>query len=282
MATRMQKQFFGGLGGLRYEPMPWRVRAELGGQTVLDSTAATLIWEPQRVVPQYAVPISDIAAELVEAGPDDGDRRGGGPESLDGRAVPTPATGFAVHSTEGTPLTVRLGDVERPGAAFRPTDPDLAHLAVLDFAAFDVWREEDQPIISHPRDPYHRVDVRRSSRHVRVELDGRVLADSTRPSVVFETSLPVRHYLPEEDIDTAVLQPSDTVTACAYKGVAAYRSLALPDRTEPDLVWTYAAPLPDAAALTGLFCFFSERVDVIVDGVRGGRPDTPWSRNRQS
>ena len=284
MATRVQDLLTAGFDSLRYEPTPRRIRAELAGKTVLDSTAAMLVWEPGRVVPQYAVPIDDIAADLTEAGPDDGDRRGPGavPLGTGGRRVLTPGTGFGVHTTDGTPFTVRTGDAERPGAAFRLADPDLAHLAVLDFAAFDTWREEEEEVVSHPRDPFHRVDVRRSSRHVRVELDGQVLAESTRPTMVFETSLPVRHYLPPEDVDTSLFEPSATVTACAYKGIAAYRSLVLPGRTVPDLIWTYADPLPDAVALTGLLCFFEERVDLTVDGVRHERPVSPWSANRQA
>jgi uncharacterized protein (DUF427 family) len=284
MATRVQDLLTAGFDRLRYEPTPRRIRAELAGKTVLDSTAAMLVWEPGRVVPQYAVPIDDIIADLVEAGPDEGDRRGPGPVPLgaEGRTVLTPGTGFGVHTTEGTPLTVRTADAERPAAAFRPADPDLAHLAVLDFAAFDTWREEEEEVVSHPRDPFHRVDVRRSSRHVRVELDGQVLAESTRPTMVFETGLPVRHYLPPEDVDTSLFEPSGTVTACAYKGIAAYRSLVLPEHTVADLVWTYADPLPDAVAITGLLCFFEERVDLTVDGVRHERPVSPWSANRQS
>jgi uncharacterized protein (DUF427 family) len=284
MATRVQDLLTAGLDSLRYEPTPRRLRAELAGKTVLDSTSGMLVWEPGRVVPQYAVPVEDIAADLTEAGADQGDRHGPGPVPFgpDGRTVLTPGTGFGVHTTDGTPLTVRTGDAERPGAAFRPADPALAHLAVLDFAAFDTWREEDEAVVSHPRDPFHRVDVRRSSRHVRVELDGQVLAESNRPSMVFETGLPVRHYLPPSDVDTTLFETSPTVSACAYKGIAAYRSLVLPGRTVPDLVWTYADPLPDAVAITGLLCFFEEHVDMIVDGVRHERPVSPWSANRQA
>ncbi|MDT7554038.1 MAG: hypothetical protein QOI16_2574, partial [Pseudonocardiales bacterium] len=134
MATRVQDLLTAGLDSLRYEPTPRRLRAELAGKTVLDSTAGMLVWEPGRVVPQYAVPVEDIAADLTEAGADEGDRHGPGPVPFgsDGRTVLTPGTGFGVHTTDGTPLTVRTGDAERPGAAFRPADPALAHLAVLD------------------------------------------------------------------------------------------------------------------------------------------------------
>jgi len=235
------------------------------------------------VVPQYAVPLTDLAAELIPAGPADGDRHGPGrvPLGPSGQTVLTPSTGFGVHSTDGTTHTLRLGDAERPAAAFRPSDPALADHVIVDFTAFDTWLEEDEEIVSHPRDPFHRVDVRRSSRNVCLELDGRVLAESSRPSLLFETNLPVRYYVPESDVDKAVLEESETATACAYKGVARYWSLVLPDRTEPDLVWSYPVPLPDASQIANLLCFFTERVDLVLDGVRRPRPVSPWSPNRQ-
>lgn len=274
MAIRVSDQF--SLDGLRYEPVAKRIRVLRSGQPVVDSVAAVLVWEPQRVVPQYAVPVADVIAELRVAGPDDGDRRGPGPQQVGpgGRAVLTPATGFGVHTTDGVVHTVGAGPA---GSAFRPADPDLSDLVVLDFAAFDTWLEEDEEIVSHPRDPFHRVDVRRSSRHVRVELDGHVLADSTRPSLVFETNMPVRYYLPTADVHEELLRPSGTTTACAYKGVASYRSVELPDRVVPDLAWTYPQPLPDAAALADLLCFFTERVDLVLDGVRHDRTASMFS-----
>jgi uncharacterized protein (DUF427 family) len=279
MAIRLAGQLTAALDGLRYEPVDKRIRVLHGGRRVADTVGAVLVWEPHRVVPQYAVPVADVTADLRVAGPDEGDRHGpasvpGGPG---GREVLTPATGFGVHTADGVVHSLHLGDDVLRGTAFRPADPDLAGYAVLDFAAFDTWLEEDEEIVSHPRDPFHRVDVRHSSRHVRVELDGHVLADSTRPSLVFETSLPVRYYLPAEDVDASALRPSTTTTACAYKGVASYRDVALPDRTVPDLVWTYPAPLPDAVQVTDLLCFFTERVDLVLDGVRHDRTTSMFS-----
>ena len=278
MAIRVARQLAAGFEAIRYEPVEKRVRAMLGAEAAADTTGARLVWEPSRIVPQYAVPVDDVLAALVPAGPDDGDRSGPGkvPGGPSGRLMLTPGTGFGVHTADGEVLTVRLRDATRRGAAFRPADPDLHGYVLLDFSAFDTWLEEDEEIVSHPRDPFHRVDVRRSSRHVRVELDGHLLAESSRPSLVFETGLPVRHYLPADDVVTT-LRPSATTTACAYKGVATYQDVVLPDRIERDLVWTYAAPLPDAAQLTDLVCFYGERVEVIVDGVRHGRPVTAWS-----
>lgn len=270
MAVQMFPHFMGLLDELRYEPTPKRIRARLDGATAVDTAGALLVWEPRRVVPTYAVPVADVSGELVPAPADAAPSRpvrlrAGGPPVLD------PTTAFAAHTTTGASLTLRTGGAERVGAAFRPADPDLAGFVLLDFAAFG-WLEEDDEIVSHPRDPYHRVDVRHSSRHVRIERDGRLLADSTRPVLVFETSLPVRTYLHPADVRLDLLEQSPTNTDCAYKGVASYLALA-----GEDVAWSYAQPLPDAGELAGLVCFFDERVDSTVDGVARDRPVTPWS-----
>jgi uncharacterized protein (DUF427 family) len=241
-----------GLGELRYEPTEKRVRAVLGDRTVVDSTRAVLVWEPRRVVAAYAVPAGDVHAELapVES------------QAADDRPILDPRVPFAAHSTAGQSFDVVVGDSTLAAAAFTPEDPALHGHVVLDFFAFDTWYEEDEALVGHPRDPYHRVDVRRSSRQVRIELDGRVLAESSSPSLVFETNLPTRFYLPREDVKVE-LRPSDLHTYCAYKGKASYWSID----GEEDLVWGYEAPLPDAAGLEGRVAFYDDRVDVIVDGV---------------
>jgi uncharacterized protein (DUF427 family) len=272
MAVRMMDQVRRGFDDLRYHQTEKRVRARDGGSLVADSVTAMLVWEPRRIVPSYAVPADDVLAELLPAG--------ARPAPQQAPPVLHPGIGFHVHTAEGEPLTVRTDSRELAGAAFRLGDAELSGYILLDFAAFDTWLEEDEPILSHPRDPFHRVDVRRSSRHVRVELDGQVLAESTRPRLVFETGLPTRYYLPREDVDTARLQESTTRSRCAYKGEASYWSVDLGGRVEPDLVWTYQQPLPDAVELAGMLAFFDERADVVVDGRRRGRPRTEWSIGR--
>ena len=185
---------------------------------------------------------------------------------------------FRTHTTEGAELTVRAPGGAREAAAFRLADPDLDGYVVLDFDAFDQWLEEDEPIISHPRDPFHRIDVRRSSRSVVVERDGTVLAESSRPRLLFETNLPTRSYLPPEDVRLERLVPSATRTACAYKGeTSSYWAVEREGRRPLDVAWSYERPLPDAVEIAGLVAFFDERVDVVVDGVRQDRPTTPWS-----
>ena len=275
MSTRLRDLMMGELGALRYEPTEKRIRGTLGGTTVVDSTSALLVWEPKRVVPTYAVPAADVAAELIPSGQRIDEPAGipamGAPQ-LGDRPVLDPSIPFAVHTTTGEPLTARAGVAE--AAAFRPSDPALDGYVLLEFEAFDAWYEEDEPNVAHPRDPFHRIDIVHSSRHVLVELDGATLAESTRPCLLFEPPLPVRCYLPREDVRTDLLAPSETRTACAYKGQASYLSTA----TDDDVAWYYPEPLREAAEVTGRIAFFNERADVVIDGERRERPVTPWSR----
>ena len=268
-----------GFGELRYEPTAKRIRAVLGGDTVVGSTRAVLVWEPRRIVPSYAVPPEDVHGELVPAG-----AAAAGPDGEAGVRLPDvtalrvldPRVPFAVHSTEGEVTDLRAGGQHRPGAGFRPADPDLAGLVILDFGAFDAWYEEDELNVGHPRDPFHRIDVLPSSRPVRLELDGQVLAVSSQPTLLFEAMLPTRYYLPRADV-TAELIPSETRTWCAYKGQASYFSASAGGRLVPDIAWTYTEPRHDAAQVRDLIAFFDERIDVVLDGERRARPVTPWS-----
>jgi uncharacterized protein (DUF427 family) len=187
-----------------------------------------------------------------------------------------PSVPFTVHSTEGEMVDVHAAGQRRPGAGFRPADPDLAGLVILDFGAFDAWYEEDEQNVGHPRDPFHRIDVLPSSRQVRLELDGQVLAVTSRPVLLFETMLPTRYYLPRADV-AAELVPSLTRTWCAYKGQASYFSASVGGQLVSDIAWSYPDPQHDAARVRDLIAFFDERIDVILDGERRPRPVTPWS-----
>jgi uncharacterized protein (DUF427 family) len=280
MGVRLRDSLTHPMDELRFEPTEKRVRAELDGQTVVDSVRALLVWEPRRVVPTYAVPADDVRGDLVAAPPPDG----AAPEATTGFAIPDvtalrvfdPRIPFAIRRTPGEPVELRAAGTGRTLAGFRPADADLAGYVVLDFGGADRWLEEDEEIAGHPRDPFHRVDVRASSRHVQLSLDGRLLAESSRPALVFETMLPPRYYLPRDDV-TVELIASGTRTWCAYKGEASYFSVDLGDRVVEDLAWSYRAPLPDAVELGGRIAFFDERVDLVVDGVPRPRPVTPWS-----
>jgi uncharacterized protein (DUF427 family) len=279
MSSQVRELMASGFGELRHEPTAKRIRAVLGGETVVDSTRALLVWEPRRIVPSYAVPAEDVHGELRAAAV-----ATAGPGSDVGVALPDvttlrvldPRIPFTVHSADGEAADLRAAGRERPGAAFRPADSDLAGMVILDFGAFDAWYEEDELNVAHPRDPFHRIDVLPSSRQVQLELDGVVLADSSRPALLFETMLPTRYYLPRADVTTELI-PSDTKTWCAYKGQASYYSVRIGGRLVPDVAWYYTDPRHDALQVRDLIAFFTERVDVTLDGERHPRPVTPWS-----
>lgn len=264
MAVKMADLLGSELGALRYQPTAKRIRICLGGEPVADTGAAILVWEPRRIVPTYAVPRSALTAQLVPAGGDVGDDEI--PGFLD------PSVPFTAHTCSGTAFDVIAGDESGPAAAFQPDDPDLADYLILDFSTFG-WREEDEAIVAHPHDPFHRIDIRRSRRRIRVELDGRILAESCDPMLLFETGLPTRYYLPRADVTTP-LDVSNTATYCAYKGRATYYSVP---GGAPDLAWSYHEPLSDAVPVCDRICFFDEHLDVYVDGERMDRPVTPWS-----
>jgi uncharacterized protein (DUF427 family) len=130
----------------------------------------------------------------------------------------------------------------------------------------EAWYEEDEEVFVHPRDPYHRVE---SSRHVKVRVNGEVVAETDRPRVLFETGLPPRYYIPPED----VLLKSEKTTMCPYKGVASYWSVEAGGERVEDLVWYYPEPIPEAAKIKGHLCFFNERADLEEQE----RPRTRWS-----
>jgi uncharacterized protein (DUF427 family) len=263
MATKMRDLLGSALTSLRYEPTEKHLRISLDGEAVADTVDGLLVWEPRRLVPTYAVPESDVVARLESAGRID---------DLPDASVLIPTNPFAVHSCPGEMVDVIAGAARAASAAFRPNDPDLNGYLTFDFSAFE-WHEEDESIVAHPHDPFKRIDILASTRHVRIESDGRLLAESSRPLLLFETGLPVRFYLPRADV-VVDLEPTDTVSYCAYKGRASY--LSVPGGPA-DIAWTYPQPLREAEPVRDYVAFFNERVDVIVDGQRRERPVTHWS-----
>lgn len=160
-------------------------------------------------------------------------------------------------------------DVE--GVEVTPVEEVPGHVAVA-WDAADEWLADEERLHGHARDPFHRIDVVRSARHVVIEHEGERLADSRRPLLLYETGLPVRCYLPPEDVRLDRLQPSETRSTCAYKGHASHLAHA-----GTDVAWTYPEPLFDAPPVAGLIAFYDERVDITVDGERRGRPRTEWA-----
>lgn len=254
-----------------FEPVPVRLRAYLDGVPVVDTDRAVLVWEPRRIVPMYAVPESDLLLEVGAAGPQ--------PDAPPSDTLP-PVLGparFEPHTTSGWVVDLVVDGRRMAGAGFRPADPDLTGLVVLDFAAFERWTAEDEELVGHPHDPYKRIDVLRSHRHVEVSLGSRVLAATDEARLLLETHLPIRYYLPSGDVDGRLLSPSDTRGTCAYQGHASYLSTADGSAEGRDIGWTYPRPLPDALPVRDHVAFWNERTDIRVDGVLLPRPVTPWS-----
>ncbi|HYN65302.1 MAG TPA: DUF427 domain-containing protein [Ornithinibacter sp.] len=273
MAMRMGEHLMSLVGELRYEPVTRRVRASLDGVPVLDTTDAVLVWEPRRVVPMYAVPLADLVASLVPSAAAEV------PDRLPPVLGPV---NFGWHHTPGRSFDVLVGERAVAAAGFVADDPDLGGRVVIEWAPFD-WVEEAHPVVGHPHDPFKRIDLLPSDRHVVVRVGDVVLADTRRAVGLYETFLPVRWYLPHDDVVTDLLVGSPTTSTCAYKGHASYVSLrpdAVPGLSEDarhDIAWTYPHPLHEVDAVTGMFCFWAERTDLELDGVAVSRPLSPWS-----
>jgi uncharacterized protein (DUF427 family) len=253
------------LAGLRpwwplAEPSKRWIRVRLGPELVADSRRALLLVQygpgvlPRSFLPTYFVPADDVVpGTLVD------------PVEEDGLTV----------------WAVQAGGRRLEGAAWTHRSPPepleaLAGLVTFSWDRGLTWLEEDEPLMAHARDPHKRVDVVPSSRDVRVEVDGELLAASRRPLLLFETSLPVRYYLPQDDV-RAELEPSVMRSVCPYKGVASWWSARVGDRLIEDIAWSYESPVPENPRIAGLICFRNERVDLTVDGERLERPVTPWS-----
>ena len=146
----------------------------------------------------------------------------------------------------------------------------------------DAWYEEDDEVFVHPRDPNHRVDVLNSSRHVKIKVDGELVAETGRPRLLFETDLPVRYYFPRLDVRMDLLEPTDSVSRCPYKGVASYWSVRAGGKVHKDIAWSYKSPIPECPKIENLIAFYNEKVDIEVDGRAVERPMTPWSVGGQS
>jgi uncharacterized protein (DUF427 family) len=240
------------------EPVPRRIRATRASEVVVDTTAALYVWEWPHY-PQYYLPRRDVRDGLLVLG-----------EHLG-------------KTTRGTIRPCSFADAgpQAPTVArllVEATDPTLTDTLRFDWEALDNWFEEDEEVFVHPRNPYTRVDTLRSTRSVRIEVEGVVLAESASPVLVFETGLPTRYYLNRTELRFEHLEPSPTVTRCPYKGTTTgYWSVVVGGVTHPDLAWSYDFPTRDLSPIAGLVSFYNEKVDMFVDGVAQERPVTHFS-----
>lgn len=213
---------------LLFHEFPRRVRGRFEGETVLDTTRGRLLHETG-ILPVFYAPVEDLERALLEE-----------------------------------------SDHSRTQSGTTPPTDDASWLrgyAAVYWDAMDSWFDEEQEIRGHLRDPYHRVDIRRSSRHVRVTAHGETIAESRQPVVLFETGLgallPAARRRPPR-----LLEASDTETVCPYKGTANWWSLSLGDRSIDDAAWSYPEPLDEAREARDHISFFGEGIAVEVDGER--------------
>jgi uncharacterized protein (DUF427 family) len=243
------------------EPTPKRIRVEVGGEVIADSRHAFILHE-SGLQPTYYFPPEDVRSDVLT--PTD-------------RHTHCPKKGDASYYTIDAG-----GETVEDGAWYYPEPlddaPFIKDLVAFYFGRMGRWLEEGEEIAVHPRDPYHRVDVVGTDRHIKVSLDGELLAETDRATALFESNLPPRWYIPRVDV-VAELEPSDTVTRCPYKGTAGYHSIKLANGDAgKDLIWYYDEPLAEVGRITGLLCFFNEKVDIELDGELQERPESPWSR----
>ncbi len=244
------------------EPCPKRIRVAFAGETIADSTAVLLLRETKHI-PVYYFPRADVRLDLLER------------------------TAHSTHcpfKEDASYWTVRVGARRAENAVWSYETPYSEVAQIKDYMAFywdkmDHWYEEDEEVFVHARDPRVRIDILESSRPVQVILAGEAVAESKRGRFLFETGLPTRYYLPAEDVRMDLLEPSDSATACPYKGRARYWSARIGGRLFEDIVWSYPDPVPEAAKIKDLLCFYNERVEAIrVDGREVPKPRTKWSR----
>ena len=222
-------------------PVTRRIRAELAGETVLDTREARLLYETGIRARLY-VPLADLAP---------------------GALVASDSTTYCPFKGTASYRSLRVGDRVSEDAIWvyddpNPETPWLRGYAGVYEERFDRWLDEEDEVVGHLPDPFHRVDIRHTSRHVRVTgPDGTVLADSAAPLLVSETGLPDRFYLPRADVQVE-LAPGARTWTCPYKGHATYWSVPGAE----DAAWSYETPLPESVRLAGYVSFAGDGIEV--------------------
>jgi uncharacterized protein (DUF427 family) len=239
------------------------VRVYFGGKLIADSRHVILLRLSDHALIYY-FPKDDVRMEYLEKS---------------SFTTQSPIMGSASY------WNVRVGDQLAENAAWDLVEPfsdghNLEGFFAFDWAKMEAWFEEDEEVFVHPRDPFHRIDVIHSSRHIRVVVGGETVAETQRPVLLFETGLPTRYYLPKLDVRMELLVPSDTHTGCPYKGTASYYSLKVGNQFYPDIAWYYPFPYPDMGKIQNLISFYDEWVEAVyVDGEKLEKPRTQWSQD---
>jgi uncharacterized protein (DUF427 family) len=227
------------------EPLRRRMRVRFGGQWVVESEDVVLLHEPDRY------PVAYFPLDHVREG------------------VLVPETRTTRHRDLGPTawFSVRVEDKQAQRAAWQHTDLPSYATMLRDRVAFawrsmDAFYEEDERIVGHAADLYHRIDIRQTSRHLVVRDGDRVVAETRRPVALYESGFAPRWYVPRDDIDPSALTPVEGQTFCPYKGLASYYDIGQRKRA----AWSYLEAWPDVARVSGFVSFEPDLVDVYLDG----------------
>ncbi|MFC1958302.1 DUF427 domain-containing protein [Chloroflexota bacterium] len=243
-----------------FEPSPKWVRVMFNGEFIADSKRVHLLLPGGP--PYYYFPKEDVRLLFLKE---------------------TAHTEQSSLLGEASFWTIKVGKTVAENAAWSYPEPvsdtlDLSGYVAFKWDKMDTWFEEGEEIHVHPHDPHKRIDILESSRSVRVIVLGETVAETDHPMLLFETGLPTRYYLPKLDVCMDLLEPSDKITDCAYKGKAQYYSVRVGDKLARDIAWYYPYPAAGAAKIAGRIAFFNERVDALyVDGEVQKKPKTSWS-----
>jgi uncharacterized protein (DUF427 family) len=229
------------------EPLRRRMRVRFGNTWIADSEHVTLLHEPGRYPVAY-FPIGDVSTSVL-----------------------SPTEHTTRHRDLGTTSwhSVRAGGQSAPRAAWQHTELP-PHATVLKervafaWRAMDAFYEEDERIVGHAADPYHRIDIRQTCRRILVRSGTRVVADSGRPLVLYESGFAPRWYVPRSDVDGAALTPIDFQTFCPYKGLCSYYDIG----EARQAAWSYKDAWNEVRRIADFVSFEPDRVEVNLDGAR--------------
>lgn len=246
---------------VEFEPCAKRVRVDFAGETLADSTRVRLMRETAHV-PVYYFPRDDLRMDLLQ---------------------PSDHKTFCPFKGEASYWHLAADGKWVENAVWSYEAPFEEVAAIKDTMAFywnkvDAWYEEDEQVFVHARDPQVRIDVLESSRPLKVVLGGETLAETARARFLFETGLPVRYYIPRENLRMELLESSDSESACPYKGTAHYYSARIGGQLFEDVAWFYPDPLPEVAPIKDLICLYNEKVDAtFLDGKELPKPKAKGS-----
>jgi uncharacterized protein (DUF427 family) len=227
------------------EPLRRRMRVRFGGDWIADSENVVLLHEPGRYPVAY-FPKADIVDGALQPNDHSSQHRDLGPTKW---------------------YVVRAGDREAARGAWEHTElpahaPELRGHVAFAWRAMDTFYEEDERIVGHAADRYHRIDIRQASRHLVVWSGDRVVADTQRPVVLYESGFAPRWYVPRDDIDSAALTLVERQTFCPYKGVCSYYDIGEARRA----AWSYREAYTEVARVSGLISFEPDKIRVELDG----------------